>query len=285
METHYFAIEIWLIDWLINKISIIRSSFPSGLCSNVLTPPKTREVLHNLSHVTDAEVRRLVLSALWKSSDLHPLPTGLVKDCIDVLVTPMVSIVTETGHTYRPLSVFSLRFASLSRQLIPTQHCFLHIIIFRSLVSCQPGIYASRARADNLGASLARDAIWGHQHLKGPQVHFNILSFFKFGQLRVILAGYDTISHMPSHSNSKHWRSSCMPSRSYFASTSANFNSCSRSRWSRVSSCRRSKLADSLSTRLSIVRLSTICILSITWSTNGYLPEYLSEWPNIRHVM
>ena len=80
-------------SFFINKISIIRSSFPSGSCSNLLTPPNTRETLHNLSHVTDAEVRRLVLSAPCKSSDLDPLPTGLVKDCIDVLVTPIVSIV------------------------------------------------------------------------------------------------------------------------------------------------------------------------------------------------
>ena len=53
----------------INTISIIRSSLPSGSYSNVLTPPNTREVLHNLSHLTDAEVRRLVLSAPCKSSD------------------------------------------------------------------------------------------------------------------------------------------------------------------------------------------------------------------------
>ena len=71
-------------SFFMHKISIIWSSFPSGSCSTVLTPPKTREVLHNLSHVTDAAVRRLVLSAPCKSFDLHPLPTGLVKDCIDV---------------------------------------------------------------------------------------------------------------------------------------------------------------------------------------------------------
>ena len=59
----------------------------------MLTPPNIRQVLHNLSYVTDAEVRRLVLSAPCKSSDLDSLPTGLVKDCIDVLVTPIVSIV------------------------------------------------------------------------------------------------------------------------------------------------------------------------------------------------
>ena len=38
-------------------------------------------------------MRRLVLSAPCKSSDLDPLPTSLVKDCIDILVTPIVSIV------------------------------------------------------------------------------------------------------------------------------------------------------------------------------------------------
>ena len=59
----------------------------------MLTPPNTREALHNLSHVTYAEVRCLVLSAAYKSSDLDPLPTGSVKDCIDILVTPIVSIV------------------------------------------------------------------------------------------------------------------------------------------------------------------------------------------------
>ena len=61
----------------------------------MLTPPNTREVLHNLSYVTDAEVRRLALPGLCKSSELDPLPTGLVKDCIDVLVTPIVSIVNS----------------------------------------------------------------------------------------------------------------------------------------------------------------------------------------------
>ena len=79
-------------SFFINKISIIRPSFPSGSCSNVLSTPNTREVLHNLSYVTDAEERRLVLSGPCKSSDLDPLPTFLVKDCIDVLDTPIVSI-------------------------------------------------------------------------------------------------------------------------------------------------------------------------------------------------
>ena len=80
-------------SFFINKISIIRSSFPTDSCPNVVTPPNTRGVLQNLTPATEDEVRRIVLSAPCKSSDLDPIPTSLVKDCIEILVTPIVSIV------------------------------------------------------------------------------------------------------------------------------------------------------------------------------------------------
>ena len=80
-------------SFFINKISLIRSSFSSGACSDVLNPPVTGMVLQNLTYVTDDEGRRLVLSAPCKSSDLDTVPTSLVKDCIDILVTPIASIV------------------------------------------------------------------------------------------------------------------------------------------------------------------------------------------------
>ena len=49
-------------------------------------------VLQSLTYVTDDEVR-LVLSAPCKSSDLDPVPISLVKDCFDILVTPIAAIV------------------------------------------------------------------------------------------------------------------------------------------------------------------------------------------------
>ena len=72
---------------------VIRSSFPSDSHSRVMNPPDTRKVLQNLSCVTANEVRHLVLWALCKSSDLDPIPTSLVKDCIDILITPITSII------------------------------------------------------------------------------------------------------------------------------------------------------------------------------------------------
>ena len=77
----------------INKISVIHSSCPSDSQSRVLSPPDTRKVLQNLSCVTADEVRHFVLRALCKSSDLDLIPTSLVKDCIDILITPITTII------------------------------------------------------------------------------------------------------------------------------------------------------------------------------------------------
>ena len=59
----------------------------------MLNPPVTGMVLQSLTYVTDDKVRHLVLSAPCKSSDIDPVPTSLVKDCIDILVTSIASIV------------------------------------------------------------------------------------------------------------------------------------------------------------------------------------------------
>ena len=61
----------------------------------MLNPPDTRKSLRNLACVTDDEVRRLVLLALCKSSDLYPLPTSLVKDYCLHFLTPIINLVKD----------------------------------------------------------------------------------------------------------------------------------------------------------------------------------------------
>ena len=80
-------------SFFINKISVICSYFLADSHSHVLNPPDTRKVLQNLTFVTIDEVCRLVLWAPCKSSDFNPIPTSLVKDCINILITPMTSII------------------------------------------------------------------------------------------------------------------------------------------------------------------------------------------------
>ena len=77
----------------LNKISGIRSSFSSDSHYRVLNTPDTRKGLQNLSYVYADEVRHLVLWAPYKSSDVDLIPTSLVKDCIDILITPITYII------------------------------------------------------------------------------------------------------------------------------------------------------------------------------------------------
>ena len=82
-------------SFFINKISIIRAAFPlyAHLNTTNPNPPDTRAVLHDFVPVSEAEVRRLVLNSPCKSCDLDPIPTTLLRECIDVLVTNITPIV------------------------------------------------------------------------------------------------------------------------------------------------------------------------------------------------
>ena len=80
-------------SFFINNIPVIRSSFHPDSHSRVLNPPGTREVLQNLSCLSADDVRHLLLRSSCNSSDLDPIPTSLVKDCIDILITPIASII------------------------------------------------------------------------------------------------------------------------------------------------------------------------------------------------
>ena len=57
------TLENTFSSFFINKVSVIRSSFPSDSHSRVLNPSNTRKVLQNLSCVSADEVHHLVLQA------------------------------------------------------------------------------------------------------------------------------------------------------------------------------------------------------------------------------
>ena len=196
-------------SFFINKISIIRSSFPSGSCSNVLTPPNTREVLHNLSHVTDAEVHRLVLSAPCKSSDLDPLPTGLVKDCIDVLVTPIVSIVNlllSEGcfptHFKSGLVSPSLKKPTLNRDDMKNYRPLSNLSFLSNILE---KVVASRLNSHINSSHTSNDYQSAYRKFHSTEtalfkIHNDILSSMGDGKVTALTlldlsAAFDTIDH------------------------------------------------------------------------------------------
>ena len=86
---------IILDNFFNDKIEKIRSKFhkSTGFSEHPDTKPKPFSRFHV---ITEQDVLRLIKSSLSKSYDLYPIPTSLVKECADILLTPIASIINKS---------------------------------------------------------------------------------------------------------------------------------------------------------------------------------------------
>lgn len=79
------------------KIETIRSHFPSNpLPTCKIKPKPVKSPLDSFIPATSDEIRKLIKSSPSKSCDLDPIPTKLLKTCIDSLIIPITSIVNKS---------------------------------------------------------------------------------------------------------------------------------------------------------------------------------------------
>ena len=82
-------------SYFVNKIQLIRAAFPSATTANddhEFIRPNFPD-LNVFPLASEEEVRRIIMAAPNKSCDLDPIPTPLLKLCIDVVITPITSMV------------------------------------------------------------------------------------------------------------------------------------------------------------------------------------------------
>ena len=80
-----------------DKISIIRSAFPDHTLSTVnVDSPRVNSLLVSFEPATVDEVRKIIMSSPNKSCDLDPLPTVLLKACLDTLLKPITDIINAS---------------------------------------------------------------------------------------------------------------------------------------------------------------------------------------------
>jgi hypothetical protein len=79
----------------LDKIALIRTSFPDVQSSDHPHPPgePVGPSLNIFIPATEAEIRRLIMAAPSKSCGLDPIPTPLLKKCLDVFLTPITALV------------------------------------------------------------------------------------------------------------------------------------------------------------------------------------------------
>ena len=84
-------------NFFVDKITIILSKFPvDNELRNVHPSYDINFLMNTLTLATDAEIKKLTMRSKSTSSDLDPFATSLLKDCLDVLIEPITSIINKS---------------------------------------------------------------------------------------------------------------------------------------------------------------------------------------------
>ena len=83
--------------FFVDKITIIRSKFPDdNELQNVHPSFDVNFLMNTLTLATEAEIKKIIMKSKSTSSDLDPFPTTLLRDCLDVLIEPITSIINKS---------------------------------------------------------------------------------------------------------------------------------------------------------------------------------------------
>ena len=76
-----------------DKIVKIRVALESSVPVSLTIPKSNSSALTSFEPVSEDDILKILRSSNTKSSDLDPIPTALVKECADILVTPITNII------------------------------------------------------------------------------------------------------------------------------------------------------------------------------------------------
>ena len=155
------------------------------------------------------EVRHLVLQAPRKSSDLDPIPTILLKDCIDILITPITSIINssltegsfplhfKSAHVCPLLKKPSLNKDSMKNYRPVSNLSFLSKVLEKAVVN-QLNTHINSSNTSNHYQSAYRKFHSTETALL--KIHVDILTSMDTGKVTALTlldlsAAFDTIDH------------------------------------------------------------------------------------------
>ena len=84
------------VEFFTEKNEKIRSTFPTSLKSQHISPDSPSPVLSTFSTLTKDQVTKIIMKSPSKSCSLDPRPTFLVLDFLCILITPITSIINAS---------------------------------------------------------------------------------------------------------------------------------------------------------------------------------------------
>ena len=86
--------------YFVDKIKTIRSKFPNKV-QNILQvqKPEIRSKMNVFERASEDESKKLILNSSSKSCDLDPILTSVLKNCLDIIITPITDIINISMET------------------------------------------------------------------------------------------------------------------------------------------------------------------------------------------
>ena len=83
-----------------DKIETIRSKFPNKV-RNIpeVQKPEIRSKMNVFERASEDKIKKLTVSSSSKSCDLDPIPTSVLENCLDILITPITDIINISMET------------------------------------------------------------------------------------------------------------------------------------------------------------------------------------------
>ena len=185
----------------------IRSKFPAKV-QNIPQVQKTeiRSKMNVFERASEDEIKKLILSSSSKSCDLDPIPTSVLKNCLDISITDIINISMETStfpHNFKKAHVRPLlKKTSLPKNELKNYRPVSNLSLISKILE---KIIANRLQAhiknNHLSNPLQSAYRKHHSTESAPlKVHNDIIISMDKGEvtaltLLALSAAFDTIDH------------------------------------------------------------------------------------------
>ena len=81
------------------KLSVPNFQIRYRIFENIVQKPEIRSKMNVFERASEDENKKLILNSSSKSCDLDPIPTSALKNCLDILITPITDIINISMET------------------------------------------------------------------------------------------------------------------------------------------------------------------------------------------
>ena len=147
-----------------DKIMKIRTALQSLAPVSITRPSMNNSALSSFEPVSEEDILKILKSSPTKSCDLDPIPTLLVKDCADILITPITNIINYSLKEGSFPNCFKIAYVtpllkkpSLDRNLLknyrPVSNLSFISKLIEKVVANQLNSYINKEGLSNLNQS------------------------------------------------------------------------------------------------------------------------------------